>query len=100
MYMYNLNDIIILDLLQMEIEEDYRNLSYKTLTAYQWIWQKYSPKLLPNWIIKTDDDINVDWIEFLARLDSQSQNNVAQNSLICHYVLYNRYPIRNPHDKL
>ena len=84
----------------MEIEEDYRNLSYKTLTAYQWIWQKYSPKfvqLLPNWIIKTDDDINVDWIEFLARLDSQ--NNV-HSSLICHYVLYNRYPIRNPHDKL
>ena len=87
----------------MDLVENNRNISYKTLSAYQWLWQKQktSPHFHVDWIIKTDDVISVNWPEFLARLDTSGAQFLekADDALVCH-VLHNRFPIRNPYDKL
>ena len=54
------------DLLQIDIDEDYRHLSFKTLSGYHWIGG-HAQNI--NWIIKTDDDITVDWHQLLISLD-------------------------------
>ena len=88
----------------MDLVENNRNISYKTLSAYQWLWQKQktSTHFHVDWIIKSDDDISVNWPEFLARLDASEAQILEKtdNALVCHYVLHNRFPIRNPYDKL
>jgi hypothetical protein len=87
---------IYADLLQLDIDESYRNLSYKTLSAYQWLHLKAKS---PEWIIKTDDDIAVDWHDLVLKLDSQ-ETNTATDNLYCHFILENRFPDRNPASKL
>ena len=46
--------IYLTDLFQMDLVENYRNISYKTLSAYQWLWQKQKtlPHFHVDWIIK------------------------------------------------
>ena len=62
-------------------------------------------QILPNvdhvdWIVKTDDDISVDWPTFTARLSTfEHQQSVdktksVDNYLFCHMVLQNRLPMR------
>ena len=62
----NLNLFFLADLLQIDIEESYRHLSYKTLSGFRWIVPQSQNV---NWIIKTDDDISVDWDKLMISLD-------------------------------
>ena len=61
------------DILQLSINDGYQNLSYKTLSAYAWIWQTFGTSL--NWLIKLDDDLDLKMNKILDRLplnESQS----------------------------
>ena len=85
----------------MDVEESYANLSYKTLTAYRWILAQELLEGHIDWLIKTDDDIMVLWNDVLISLDEkQDQLSITNHTLFCHYVLRNRYPQRDPKDKL
>jgi hypothetical protein len=72
------------DLLQIATQENYKNLSYKTLTGILWASQKLRPK----WIIKVDDDIGVDWPRFLSGM------RLSTEDFVCHVTLRNRFPER------
>ena len=61
----------------MDIDEDYRHLSFKTLSGYNWIGD-HAQNI--NWIIKTDDDITVDWHQLFISLD-QAQTKAQCSDL-------------------
>ena len=96
------------DLLILNVNESYRNLPYKTLFGFDWmrLWMldgNEERASLPNidWFVKTDDDINVDWLDFLVALESGAlQESPQDDFLYCHYVLHNRFPVRDPRDKM
>lgn len=75
------------DLLQLSLEESYRNLSYKTLTGLAWT----STVTNSDWIVKVDDDIDVDWTSFVSELD----NVPEESGLACHVILKNFFPERH-----
>ena len=61
------------DILQIDAEDKYENLSYKTLFSFAWLWQKYNNAL--NWIIKIDDDLQMNIISMLHQLDKTSESS-------------------------
>ena len=59
------------DILQLSIEEGYENLAYKTLAGFAWIWRQYGENL--QWIIKLDDDLDLNLDKFLNKLPNKGQ---------------------------
>ena len=60
------------DILQLSIEEGYENLAYKTLAGFAWIWRQYGENL--QWIIKLDDDLDLNLDKFLNKLPSTGKS--------------------------
>jgi hypothetical protein len=59
--------------------------------------QKFSDPNRIEWIVKTDDDISVDWSTFSERLSTYKG---VEENLFCHVVLKNRLPMRKTEYKL
>ena len=70
------------DVLQFSIQDKYENLSFKSLSAFLWSWSKTKSI---EWIIKMDDDLEVQLDTILNRLDSFNEKNV----IYCPGVLKN-----------
>ena len=84
------------DILQLSIEEGYKNLSYKTLAGFAWIWRLYGDNV--QWIIKLDDDLDLKMDKFLDNLPSSaSAKDTKDNSLYCHAIMRKMPPVRNPY---
>ena len=83
------------DILQLSIEEGYENLAYKTLAGFAWIWQQYGENL--QWIIKLDDDLDLNLDKFLNKLPSTYGTKDNSSSLYCHAIMRKMPPVRNPY---
>ena len=77
--------------------DSYKNLSFKTLSTFLWQAELENKGLVTEYIIKTDDDINVDWEAFLESLIEDEPHQSTQEILYCHIVLHNRLPTRRKH---
>ncbi len=71
------------DLLQFSIEDKYENLSLKSLSAFLWSWNKNKSI---EWVIKMDDDLEVQLDAILTKLDSFKEN---KDVIYCPGVLKN-----------
>lgn len=76
------------DILQLSVEEGYRNLAYKTLAAFAWIYDQFNDDL--QWIIKLDDDLDFEMDRILASLPDGDSNAIH-----CPAVMINMPPTRN-----
>ncbi|RWS15816.1 U4/U6 small nuclear ribonucleoprotein Prp31-like protein [Dinothrombium tinctorium] len=68
------------DILQINIEENYNNVAFKSIVGVQWFVSQCSKA---NFIFKTDDDIFIH-IPNLLRVVSQHLTNHEHNSILCH----------------
>ena len=71
------------DILQVSLEDGYKNLVYKVLASMQWIYENQLPNL--QWIIMMDDDIHLE----VSQLLKASETWKPENTFICSSVFRN-----------
>lgn len=64
------------DIIQLDFVDSYKNLSYKGLSALQWISQHC---LHPPWILKSDDDMIINVFGLVAYLAAYTKQEAASN---------------------
>jgi len=78
------------DLLQTDISDGYRFLTYKSIAGLLWMHQNYNAKYLG----KLDDDQNIDFnalVDILKELESENPN---PNTVYCTAPFFNFKPLR------
>lgn len=80
------------DILQLSILDSYANLSYKSLKGFASLWHRFGSKL--KWIIKIDDDLDVQINMALDQLPSTT-SIVGQESIYCNAILRGVPHMRN-----
>ena len=83
------------DILQVSLEDGYKNLIYKVLAAYLWVYENRSPTL--QWVASMDDDLHLEVSEFL-RVSQHWKND--SKFLICNSVYRNFATIRGSNKSL
>lgn len=81
------------DIVQMDYDDGYYNLTYKSITALNWI-QKHCPRA--EYVLKTDDDVFVNVFQFVRHL--RDVRNASEDLVYCH-VHFHMDPHRNPKSK-
>ena len=90
------------DILQGDFIDTYRNLTYKTLTSFLWHSElEMRRNFSIEYIIKTDDDLKVNWEDFFHSLCRHRIRRTASPQFYCHIVLKSRTPTRSfeKHDR-
>ncbi|XP_037045152.1 beta-1,3-galactosyltransferase 5-like [Bradysia coprophila] len=68
------------DIVVGDFVDCYRNLTLKTIMAYEWITSRCREAQI---VVKTDDDVFVNIFELTRELDSWSQDQVASSKIWC-----------------
>ena len=76
------------DILQLSVEEGYRNLAYKSLATFAWIYEHFQHDL--QWIIKMDDDLEVKMDKIISSLPDGDSNAIH-----CPALMINMSPTRH-----
>lgn len=56
------------DILQLSIDDGYKNVPYKTLSGYAWTWLNFKNNPSLQWIIKLDDDLDLKMEKIVSKL--------------------------------
>lgn len=81
------------DILQLSIQDSYANLSYKSLAGFAWLWRQFGNRL--SWIIKLDDDLDVQINAALDQLPSASFIDGQESCIYCHAIMRKMPPVRS-----
>lgn len=84
------------DVVQMDFEDHYYNLTYKAVTALDWVRRRCAGA---DFVLKTDDDVFVDVFQFVRTLRDLSASKDDVHNLVYCYVHAKMGPHRNPKSK-
>ncbi|XP_013066884.2 beta-1,3-galactosyltransferase 5-like [Biomphalaria glabrata] len=84
------------DILQEDYIDDYKNLTFKTLSILKWVTSRCPGS---QFVLKADDDMYVNVPLLVQNLNNISQTKGKGYPFVVGYVFYNPQPIRNPASK-
>lgn len=79
------------DILQINIQESYDHLSYKTLAAFLWVSKNCAET---KYVIKIDDDVSLFWNETVEYLRIKYPKGIQGDTIECPSVMRNMPPWR------
>ena len=81
------------DILQLSIDDGYKNVPYKTLSGYAWTWLNFKDNPSLQWIIKLDDDLDLKMEKIINKLPisinqtSLSPNKQRESDIYCPCIM-------------
>ena len=79
------------DILQLSIDDGYKNVPYKTLSGYAWTWLNFKNNPSLQWIIKLDDDLDLKMEKIVSKLPIITSNQTSlsnkQTDIICPCIM-------------
>ena len=89
--MSNITEHILSDVLILDIEDTYENLSYKTISSFLWV-RKFYPNV--KYIVKIDDDVSMKWQYLLSFISNKYPYGMNQDIIECPSVMRHMPPWR------
>ena len=80
------------DILQIDVEDSYHTLSYKSLSGF--IWVKKISTIDTKYILKIDDDVEMYWETLIDLLLTKYPDGIDDNIIECPSVMRNMPPWR------